>query len=120
MVSLIVLGFLLVAGFFLATKRYVQEKQKEEACRLKKELEDIKKMNLSIDKKIELIIESNPYFLHDDKIMDTTHLVFEFSWDDWDVDDLKSKIEYVFNINVQKGGFSLIVGNIKRYVQKTT
>lgn len=128
MVSLIILGFFIVfytlKAFLIAPlvaaqrKRYVQEKQKEEACRLKKELEDIKKMNLSIDKKIELIIESNPCFLHDDKIMDTTHLVHEFSWGFSDVDDLKSKIEYVFNINVQKGGFSLIVGNIKRYVQK--
>ena len=58
MVSLIILGFFIVfytlKAFLIAPlvaaqrKRYVQEKQKEEACRLKKELEDIKKMNFTL------------------------------------------------------------------------
>tara|TARA_B110000902_G_scaffold233730_1_gene277749 strand:- start:1895 stop:2743 length:849 start_codon:yes stop_codon:yes gene_type:complete len=77
----------------------------------------IKKMNLSDNEKIELLIK-RIFWLSDDKISDSSSLEIDFGCDGGDVIDLISGIEYVFNINAQENGFELTIGGIKEYVKK--
>lgn len=79
-------------------------------------IDSIKEMNLSDNEKIELLIKRK-FCLSDDKILDSSSLIIDFGCDYYDLDELKSEIEHIFNLNLQVGGFELTVGGIKEYVK---
>ena len=80
-------------------------------------IENIKEMDLSINKKIEELIRRK-FCLSNDEVLDSRSLTIDFGCDYIDLYELISEIEHIFDIKVQDGGFQLNVGEIKEYVRK--
>lgn len=80
-------------------------------------IDSIKEMDLSNNEKIELLIKRK-FCLSNDEILDSSSLIIDFGCDYYELDELISEIEHIFNLKVQEGGFQLTVGGIKKYVKK--
>lgn len=80
-------------------------------------IDSIKEMDLSNNHKIDLLIKKK-FSLSDDELNDGSSLVIDYGSDYYDIIELMSEIEYIFNLKLEEGEFQLTVGKIKEYVKK--